>query len=83
MKPEGDDAGAAPSAPSAPPAHATPAPAPASPSTGAAERAVQAPACRAIASEALFGGAGEVQISHRGSLYRLRQTALGKLILTK
>ena len=25
----------------------------------------------------------EVQIDHRGALYRLKQTALGKLILTK
>ena len=46
-------------------------------------RGAPARACRAIASEALFGGAGEVHISHRGSLYRLKQTALGKLILTK
>jgi len=36
-----------------------------------------------IASETLFAGAREVQILHRGSLYRLKQTALGKLILTK
>ncbi len=36
-----------------------------------------------IKSEALFRGATELQIEHRGSLYRLRQTALGKLILTK
>ena len=36
-----------------------------------------------IASEELFAGATEVQISHRGALYRLKQTALGKLILTK
>ena len=36
-----------------------------------------------IDSENLFAGATEVQISHRGSLYRLKQTALGKLILTK
>lgn len=36
-----------------------------------------------IKSEALFGGALELQIDHRGVLYRLRQTALGKLILTK
>ena len=36
-----------------------------------------------IPSEALFAGAREVQIEHRGSLYRLKQTALGKLILTK
>ena len=36
-----------------------------------------------MASEALFAGAREVQILHRGALYRLKQTALGKLILTK
>ena len=59
------------------------APEPASPSPDPPRRGLPAPACRAIASEALFGGAGEVHISHRGSLYRLKQTALGKLILTK
>ncbi len=36
-----------------------------------------------ITSEQLFGNAGEVQILHRGALYRLKQTSLGKLILTK
>jgi len=36
-----------------------------------------------IASEQLFAGATEVQILHRGALYRLKLTALGKLILTK
>jgi hemin uptake protein HemP len=36
-----------------------------------------------ISSDALFGGAREVEISHGGVLYRLKQTALGKLILTK
>jgi hemin uptake protein HemP len=36
-----------------------------------------------IASETLFNGATEVQIMHNGSVYRLRQTAMGKLILTK
>ncbi len=36
-----------------------------------------------IASESLFAGAREVLIEHPGSLYRLKQTALGKLILTK
>ncbi len=36
-----------------------------------------------ISSESLLGGATEVHIQHRGSLYRLKQTALGKLILTK
>ncbi len=45
--------------------------------------ALHAPAAIAISSDALFAGAREVQIAHRGSIYRLRQTALGKLILTK
>lgn len=36
-----------------------------------------------IASKDLFAGAQEVEISHHGVLYRLRQTSLGKLILTK
>jgi len=38
---------------------------------------------RAVRSETLFDGSPEVQIDHRGTLYRLRQTSLGKLILTK
>lgn len=38
---------------------------------------------RRVTSDTLFGGAAEVQIDHRGVLYRLRQTSLGKLILTK
>lgn len=37
----------------------------------------------AVKSEALFGTAAEVLIDHRGVIYRLRQTSLGKLILTK
>ena len=37
----------------------------------------------AVKSEALFDGAPEVLIDHRGVMYRLRQTSLGKLILTK
>ena len=80
MKPHGDESGAAPSARgecAAPATDATSRP------PGSAHRGAPAPAFRAIASEALFGGAGEVRISHRGSLYRLKQTALGKLILTK
>jgi len=37
-----------------------------------------------VSSDQLFaGGAVELQIDHRGVLYRLKQTALGKLILTK
>jgi hemin uptake protein HemP len=36
-----------------------------------------------VKSESLFGGAIELLIDHRGVVYRLRQTSLGKLILTK
>ena len=36
-----------------------------------------------IDSSHLLAGASEVRIVHRGVLYRLKQTALGKLILTK
>ena len=36
-----------------------------------------------IDSEHLFAGRSEVRIVHQGSIYRLRRTALGKLILTK
>jgi len=36
-----------------------------------------------VDSRQLFGGASEVQIEHFGAVYRLKQTALGKLILTK
>lgn len=38
---------------------------------------------RRIESQALFGDQIEVEIEHRSQVYRLRQTALGKLILTK
>ena len=34
-------------------------------------------------SQALLAGADEVEIEHRGMIYRLRRTSLGKLILTK
>lgn len=34
-------------------------------------------------SHEIFAGALEVEIEHNGVLYRLRQTSLGKLILTK
>ena len=37
----------------------------------------------ALKSESLFKGAAELQIDHGGVIYRLRQTSLGKLILTK
>ena len=36
-----------------------------------------------ISTQLLFQSAKEIEIEHRGDLYRLRQTALGKLILTK
>jgi len=36
-----------------------------------------------LTSEELFAGAAEVQIAHEGALYRLKRTALGKLIMTK
>ena len=58
-------------------------PAPSAPGEAGPRVAAVATSGRAIASEALFAGAREVQILHRGSLYRLKQTALGKLILTK
>lgn len=38
---------------------------------------------RRLSSEAVFDGAVEVLICHHGTDYRLRQTTLGKLILTK
>ena len=36
-----------------------------------------------VDSQALFGPARELHIDHQGQRYRLRITALGKLILTK
>ncbi len=36
-----------------------------------------------IPSDLLLAGGTEVHIEHRGAIYRLKQTALGKLILTK
>jgi hemin uptake protein HemP len=41
------------------------------------------PEVHRISSDELLAGAQEVQIEHHGALYRLRQTSLGKLILTK
>jgi hemin uptake protein HemP len=38
---------------------------------------------RSITSEQLFAEFPEVQITHGDAVYRLRQTSLGKLILTK
>lgn len=36
-----------------------------------------------IPSKQLFAGKNEIEIEHNGKAYRLRQTSLGKLILTK
>lgn len=36
-----------------------------------------------ILSETIFNGAKEIEIQHLDQIYRLRQTAQGKLILTK
>lgn len=41
------------------------------------------PRVRTLTSEQLFADFPEVQITHGDAIYRLRQTALGKLILTK
>ena len=38
---------------------------------------------RMTSNELFTNGAVELQIDHRGVLYRLKQTSLGKLILTK
>jgi len=43
----------------------------------------RAPKVRLITSEQLFADFPEVQIMHGEAIYRLRQTSLGKLILTK
>lgn len=40
-------------------------------------------ALRRVESVALLAGAREIEIEHRGELYRLRCTNKGKLILTK
>jgi hemin uptake protein HemP len=38
---------------------------------------------RRIDSQTLLGSAQEIEITHLDQIYRLRRTALGKLILTK
>jgi hemin uptake protein HemP len=40
-------------------------------------------ATRRLDSAALFGNQSEIEIEHGQAIYRLRLTALGKLILTK
>jgi len=55
---------------------------PARPDVGAPPSVPAAPVA-AMSSEVLFGGAGELLIDHHGTLYRLKKTSSGKLILTK
>lgn len=67
-------------------AHNMSAPSTTAPSTtahGQAPHGAAAHSPRCIPSAQLFAGAQEVQISHQGMHYRLKKTALGKLILTK
>lgn len=45
--------------------------------------AVRATGVRRVPSRNLFMSEREIEIEHNGALYRLRQTAMGKLILTK
>jgi hemin uptake protein HemP len=61
-----------------------------SPSSTSTEPPVRAPQALAptgadhrISSRQLLGDAKEVLIEHHGAIYRLRETSLGKLILTK
>ncbi len=59
-----------------------PEPTPRAPGSASQPASGAAPAVR-LSSAQLFGGALEIQIDHHGAVYRLKQTALGKLILTK
>lgn len=54
---------------------------PALPYPGPASGADDAPP--RVSSQSLLGGRAEIEILHGGQVYRLRRTALGKLILTK
>ena len=69
--------------------HPLPGPRPLDERAGApAPGASEAPARRStpprrLTSTQLLDGANEVEIEHRGAMYRLRLTSLDKLILTK
>lgn len=54
----------------------------ASPSAAAPKHQRSTPP-RRLSSTQLLDGANEVEIEHRGAMYRLRLTSLDKLILTK
>lgn len=64
--------------------HARP-PAPPGPPAAAPEARTPSPATtlRILDSQSLLQGQQTVLIEHRGELYRLQATRLGKLILTK
>lgn len=64
------------------PSAATMPPLPSVPAT-ARHGAPPAPDRRRLLSEQLLDGNGEIEIVHGDAVYRLRLTALGKLILTK
>lgn len=72
-----------PSTPSARSHEPTPADADRRPSGPAGVRTVAPAAQRRWRSSELFGSAQEVEIEHGDAVYRLRLTALGKLIMTK
>lgn len=57
--------------------------APAAPATPALGMPAGALSSRRWRSAELFGPAQEIEIEHGESVYRLRRTSLGKLILTK
>jgi hemin uptake protein HemP len=64
----------------------TPLPAPTDDDRSSPRAAARAPLAGAeprITSRQLLGDGKEVLIEHRGAIYRLRETSLGKLILTK
>jgi hemin uptake protein HemP len=69
--------------------HPLPGPRPSDETTGPlAPRTAMAPVHRSspprrLTSTQLLDGATEVEIEHRGAMYRLRLTSLDKLILTK
>jgi hemin uptake protein HemP len=58
------------------------APHPGEPMRTVGSPAVATPRPRVVSNDILRGNP-EVEIDHRGTLYRLRVTSLGKLILTK
>ncbi len=58
-------------------------PATTSPPRHPAQALTPVPMAPRLSSEHLFAGRREIEIEHAGQIYRLRMTALGKLILTK